>query len=385
MNNKYLFAQYLRGVAALSVMFAHFGTSFFNANDTLSLLVNAKPVEDRSYPWIISLIPIDFPGFMAVFGVSVFFLISGFVIPMSIERYSVTDFLSKRFFRLVPTYIFVFTLNMLIALLGLMIYKSQGIEYVYTIRNIIGAYFIGFNTFISGAIWLDPVAWTLAVEITFYLISAIFFNASFMIRKVKEINLWDVVILSGILHLAAIKISKHYDALNAIAPWINIGNIIKAIYLIAFMLVGTTFYLHAKGRIGIQKLVFTVAIQYFAFLYTNLHIHSTAVYVGIVPTFSWFAISLLAFSLCYAVNDKIKEHRALGFLADISYPLYLCHSYIGYLLMSIIIEMNFLPRSLVVFLPFPVAIYVAYLIHKFVEMPTHRMSFSGRLRIKGKG
>lgn len=382
MNNKYLFAQYLRGIAALSVMFAHFGTSFFNANDTLSLLINAKPIDDRSYPWIVSLIPVDFPGFMAVFGVSIFFMISGFVIPMSIERYSVTDFLSKRFFRLVPTYVFVFTFNLFIALIGLMIFKSDGIEYAYTIRNIIGAYFIGFNTFISGAIWLDPVAWTLAVEITFYLISAIFFNASFMLRKVKEVSLWDVIILSAILHITAIKLSKHYDALNAVTPWVNIGGVIKAIYLIAFMLLGTTFYLHAKGRIGVRSLICTIAMQYFAFLYTNLHIHPSAVYVGILPTFSWFAITLLAFSLCYVVNDKIKENKALGFLADISYPLYLCHSYIGYLIMSIIIHADFLPRSIVIFIPFPVAICIAYLIHKYVEMPTHRMTFSGILKLK---
>ncbi|EOU2719253.1 acyltransferase family protein, partial [Escherichia coli] len=90
MNNKYLFAQYLRGLAALSVMFAHFGTSFFNANPMLSSFVNVPQVEDRSYPWLVQLVPVDFPGFMAVFGVAIFFMISGFVIPMSIERYSFT-------------------------------------------------------------------------------------------------------------------------------------------------------------------------------------------------------------------------------------------------------------------------------------------------------
>lgn len=382
MNQKYIFANYLRGLAALSVMFAHFGTSFFNANDTLSLLVNAKPVADRSYPWIVTLIPVDFPGFLAVFGVSIFFMISGFVIPMSIERYSISEFLSKRFFRLVPTYVFVFSFNLLIAFIGFLIFRNQGIEYAYTIRNIIGSYFIGFNTFISGAIWLDPVAWTLAVEITFYFIAALFFNISFMIRKNKQVGLPDVVFLSAILHVVSIYISIHYDAINAIAPWINFGGVIKALYLISFMLTGTTFYLHAKGRIGARILAFTVAAQYFAFLYTNMHIHPSATYVGILPTFSWFAITIMTFSLCYAINDKIKESHALGFLADISYPLYLVHSYIGYLLMSLIIESNLIPRSIVVFFPFPVAIYLAFIIHKYIEVPTHKMTFSGILKLK---
>ena len=161
---------------------------------------------------------------------------------------------------------------------------------------------------------------------------------------------------------------------------INLGSVIKSIYLISFMLIGTTFYLHAKKRIGLHALIYTILIQYFAFVYVNMHIDPAGVYVSIVPTFSWFAITILAFSLCYSINDKIKEHKIAGFLADISYPLYLCHSYIGYFLMGVIIGVGILPRSLVVFLPFPVAIFVAYMIHKYVEQKTQRLTFSDFLR-----
>ncbi|EFG2940039.1 acyltransferase [Escherichia coli] len=380
MNNKYIFAQYLRGLAAISVMFAHFGTSFFNANPMLSSFVNVPQVEDRTYPWLVQLVPVDFPGFMAVFGVAIFFMISGFVIPMSIERYSFTNFFAKRFFRLVPTYIFVFTLNLIIALIGYAIYHNKGIEYVYNSTDIIGSYFIGLNTYISGTRWLDPVAWTLGVEILFYVIAAVFMNISFAIRKMKEVNIYDVIILSTILDIAAIKLSKYFHFINDAFPMINLGSVIKSIYLISFMLIGTTFYLHAKKRIGLHALIYTILIQYFAFVYVNMHINPAGVYVSIVPTFSWFAITILAFSLCYSINDKIKEHKIAGFLADISYPLYLCHSYIGYFLMGVIIGVGILPRSLVVFLPFPVAIFVAYMIHKYVEQKTQRLTFSDFLR-----
>lgn len=382
MNNKYLFAQYLRGLAALSVMFAHFGTSFFNANPMLSSFVNVPQVEDRSYPWLVQLVPVDFPGFMAVFGVAIFFMISGFVIPMSIERYSFTTFFSKRFFRLFPTYAFVFTLNLLVAGIGFAIYQGKGVEYVYNSTDIIGSYLIGLNTYISGTRWLDPVAWTLGVEILFYVVAAIYMNISFAIRKVKEVSLYDVIILSAILDVAAIKLSKYFDIISSTFPSINLGSVIKAVYLISFMLLGTTFFLHAKKRIGLHALIYTILIQYFGFVYVNMHIHQAGMYVAIVPTFSWFAITILVFALCYSINDKIKEHKFAGFMADISYPLYLCHSYIGYFLMGVIISFGILPRSLVVFIPFPVAIGVAYLIHKYVEMPTHRMTFTGILKLK---
>lgn len=382
MNNKYLFAQYLRGLAALSVMFAHFGTSFFNANPLISSLVNVPQVEDRSYPWIVQLVPVDFPGFMAVFGVAIFFMISGFVIPMSIERYSFLNFFSKRFFRLFPTYAVVFTLNIIIAVIGIAIYHKKGIEYIYNSTDIIGSYFIGINTYISGTKWLDLVAWTLGVEILFYVIAAIYMNISFAIRRVKEVNIYDIVILSAILDVAAIKISKYYDLINSELPYINIGSLIKAIYLISFMLLGTTFLLHARNRIGIKALISTITIQYFAFVYVNMHIHPTGFYVSIVPTFSWFAITILVFSLCYSLNDKIKENKFAGLMADISYPLYLCHSYIGYFMMGVIISFGLIPRSLVIFIPYPISIAVAYLIHKYIEMPTHKLNFSDILRLR---
>ncbi|HFU4527724.1 TPA: acyltransferase family protein [Yersinia enterocolitica] len=382
MNNKYLFAQYLRGLAALSVLFAHFGTSFFNANDMLSSLVNVPTVEDRSYPWVVQLVPVDFPGFMAVFGVSIFFMISGFVIPMSIERYSIANFFSKRFFRLFPTYAFVFTLNLVVALIGYVIYRGDGIEYVYNSTDIIGSYFIGLNTYIAGARWLDPVAWTLGVEILFYVIAAIYMNISFAIRKIKEVNLYDIIILSAILDVSAIKMSKYFDVISETFPIINLGSLIKALYLISFMLLGTTFFLHAKKRIGLNALIYTILIQYFAFVYVNMHINPAGMYVSIVPTFSWFAITILVFSLCYSINDKIKEHKVAEFFADISYPLYLCHLYIGNFMMEVIINLGIFPRSLVVFMPFPVTIFVAYLIHKYVEMNTNKLTFSGILRLK---
>ena len=104
MENKYLFAHYLRGLAAISVVIAHYGTAFFNSNDVLAPLVNAPQIKDRSYPWIIGFVPQDFTGFLGVFGVTIFFIISGFVIPLSIEKYNIKTFFLKRFFRLYPTY-----------------------------------------------------------------------------------------------------------------------------------------------------------------------------------------------------------------------------------------------------------------------------------------
>ncbi|EOC1344331.1 acyltransferase, partial [Cronobacter dublinensis] len=163
-NSRYLFVHYLRGIAVLSVMFTHFGSAFFNSNPELSSYVNVPSIQDRIYPWVVLLMPVDFQGFLGVFGVTIFFLISGFVIPMSVEKYSLNEFLSKRFFRLFPTYFFVFSLNLLIALIGYSIYHSTGVDYQHGWRDVLVSYFMGLVLYFKGPNLLDPVAWTLAVE-----------------------------------------------------------------------------------------------------------------------------------------------------------------------------------------------------------------------------
>ncbi|EBA6038906.1 hypothetical protein BVJ30_23220, partial [Salmonella enterica] len=113
MDNKFLFAHYLRGGAALCVLFSHYTASFFISNDFISSLLHIPKAQNLSFPKIIlDFIPVEFPGFLSILGVAIFFLISGFLIPISIEKYTVTTFLKKRFFRLYPTYFIVCIVNL---------------------------------------------------------------------------------------------------------------------------------------------------------------------------------------------------------------------------------------------------------------------------------
>src|SRR5580704_10235612 len=75
----------LRGIAALCVVFDHLTYSVF------------QPVRDSVYHWF------D-PG---QYGVFVFFLVSGYIVPASLERKgSVRSFWVSRVFRLYPLYLF---------------------------------------------------------------------------------------------------------------------------------------------------------------------------------------------------------------------------------------------------------------------------------------
>ncbi|EOC1344929.1 hypothetical protein ACI09M_004379 [Cronobacter dublinensis] len=158
--------------------------------------------------------------------------------------------------------------------------------------------------------------------------------------------------------------------------WINVGFLIRGIYLSSFMLIGTTFFLHAKRRIHIRTLVLSISLQYFGIMHINISMHPEGVYIPIVWLFSWLMLAILTFSLGYAINDKIEEHKLTGFIADISYPLYLCHSYVGYFIMGVLMNLAILPKSVVMFIPYPASIAIAWLVHKYIEMPTSKMSFT---------
>ncbi len=111
----------------MCVLFSHYAASFFISNDFISSLLHIPKAQNLSFPKIIlDFIPVEFPGFLSILGVAIFFLISGFLIPISIEKYTVTTFLKKRFFRLYPTYFIVCIVNLFFVFLGFCIFPIQG-------------------------------------------------------------------------------------------------------------------------------------------------------------------------------------------------------------------------------------------------------------------
>ncbi|HCL5346479.1 TPA: hypothetical protein N2G31_004571 [Salmonella enterica] len=177
----------------------------------------------------------------------------------------------------------------------------------------------------------------------------------------------DVLLLSFILSVLVVWLSYHVDKVSIFLKVINVGFLIKAIYLTTFMLVGTTFSIYARGRIDSKRLVTAVILQFYMFIYITMHLAGSAYYISTVTTFSWFGLAIIVFAFLYSINDKIPHNKSLKLLGDVSYPLYLCHSYAGYFIIGTLINLNILPGSLVVFMPLPFVLILAYFIHTKVE------------------
>ena len=102
-DRKIEFANALRGLAALSVIVSHYlGVFWVGAAGAAELTgLSRAPVPIPA----MAELALSFPLNWGPFGVALFFVISGFVIPFSFETYGRLDFIVARLFRIYPTYL----------------------------------------------------------------------------------------------------------------------------------------------------------------------------------------------------------------------------------------------------------------------------------------
>jgi peptidoglycan/LPS O-acetylase OafA/YrhL len=141
----------LRGIAALAVVFDHL---------TQATLRGTRPYV---YEWIE-------PG---RYGVYVFFLISGYIVPASLEhKGSIRAFWISRLFRLYPMYLVAMALVLVLGSVGQVSLRGAGQDPV----NSVFAQFLMMGDVLDGPN-VPNVVWSLTYEMTFYLLLTALFAA----------------------------------------------------------------------------------------------------------------------------------------------------------------------------------------------------------------
>src|ERR1700742_4465822 len=148
--NRLAWLDALRGFAALCVVFDH--------GSTLLLL----PVRTYLYHWLN----------LGQYGVFVFFMVSGYIVPASLERKgSVRGFWISRAFRLYPMFVIAVVLALVASATGHGTYTSAGshpvaavLSWLLMLQNL--------NTGLN----VPVVTWTLSYEMVFYLLVAALFS-----------------------------------------------------------------------------------------------------------------------------------------------------------------------------------------------------------------
>ncbi len=283
------FLDALRFVAAAAVLFQH--------------LVEIQGELGHSIAALLS------PG---VFGVVLFFIISGFVMPFAAgSNFNAGSFIIRRVFRIYPLVLVVFAIVGLVALTGALpdlSYISAAsakdwIANVFLVQDYVGA----------RPVW--GVTWTLSLEITWYILfafslSLIGRNFDFWLARAAPVIILGLAVLSLLL--------------DHRLPLGRLGMIYAAIF-------GCRVYRYYSGRssanelmidtvlfVGTMALCNMVSFGYFS--HPNITL-SESLYPWIAATFLFLFVSVVpAVRMSAPVNNRV-----IGYLGAVSFSTYLLH------------------------------------------------------------
>lgn len=330
----------LRFLAALSVVFYHY--TFVGAN-----MMDLSPVH---YP---ALEPFTKYGYL---GVELFFVISGYVVLMSAYNKTLKQFFLSRVTRLYPAFWVACTLTFLVTyFFGARPGTVGWSELMHVSGHEYALNMTMFQEF-AGEHNLDGPYWTLTKELTFYFLVSLLLGYGLFKNLGVVLALW----------LA-------YTAVVGPAPAVRS----PFFYLFipdysAFFIAGMVFYLLQNRLLASWKLYGLLAVAFALCLrsaraeaatYTSvLHNTFSLPVIGVVITAIFVVFWLV-------ITRKINLPR-LGFaawLGALTYPLYLLHSNIGFVLFQHAgPEAN---KYVLLAGIVSLMLLAAYMLHRFIEKP----------------
>jgi peptidoglycan/LPS O-acetylase OafA/YrhL len=321
----------LRGIAALAVVIEHLRNMLFPA----------------SLVW-----PVWTYVNLGRAGVMLFFLISGFVIPLSLERSgSLAKFWHSRIFRLFPAYWLTIAVSLISFAFGISVIDPAIAAQLRTghglwpmLANLaMVQFFVGVHDF-------RGVFWTLDLELVFYLV----ISALFLLKWNR-----DVVRLT---YASAILLALSGLASLALHHRLPIGGLT----LVLVTSVGLLAYRLREGQISPRQtlapiVAFSAALLFAAWVgYVRLA-KGQATDVPFPALLTSYALSMAVFwSACQW--GKILQSPAMAWLGRISYSVYLLH-------VSVIAALGFLPPIPRALLALVLILSTAELSYKYVEQP----------------
>ena len=306
-------------------------------------------------------------------GVQLFFLLSGYVILMSLEKCTgILDFFFRRWVRLFP--------SMLVGSLLILAFvqsTSLGPSANRTVINLIPGL-----TFISPALIhavtglniqsMDGPFWTLYVEVAFYFIFGLGF---FLLGARPAVAAIFIIFLASMLSSFAVDAGVGgplFSKVSAAMSWMGF------IYF-GWFAAGSLFYLGTKEHSHIYLGIGLLAGATTVALTANL---SHTSYVNDISTnLTMLAIIVLfATAISNSLLSRILEWRLIVFLGFVSYPLYLIHDNIILGLTKVFADaLPGMPLILTPLGPISVVIFISWLLARFVE-PTGARLLNSLLR-----
>lgn len=321
----------LRGVACLSVVMFHF----------ISRGVDSRWIPQAPLP---VLEPLARYGYL---GVHLFFMISGYVILLSAHGRSPRAFVASRVSRLYPALWAGATVTMLVTFWhGDPRFAVSWNDWFWNMTLV--PQYVGAN-FVDGAYW------SLAVELQFYVVVWLALIARLEARLDQLLWAWLLLSLA--------------DAIRPMYPverWLIVN-------WAPLFTIGAAAFLATRHGWTRQRLMM-LAVAAILMLWHAWHEVSYVArqFSGAPPVFPAAALILVAFVLLFiAVSTgalHVPKTRWATLPGKLTYPVYLIHQYVGYVLFTRLVEQRLNPE-LALAAVFVVVVAVAIAIHHLVELP----------------
>lgn len=323
----------LRGIAAFMVVILHIWIIW------LESMKNNLDLNSILLP-IFNSFTVEYIDFGKI-GVAVFFIVSGYVIPYSLEKKNIKQFLISRFLRLYPIY-----------------WVSIFLAYFVYHNLTVNEYLINMTMFQSFLKTNDAIGvfWTLQIEWIFYIICII-------LKYFKILNRNKTIIYSFIALLVVAIIGSYFRySLQIKLP-------IALCLALLLMMIGII-----ANRIdrGDSSLDFTLKAMVFSFIFSLIPICilSYSQDMGNQETWYRYLNSYIIAIIMFFVFRKYKFYnKFLGILGLISYSVYLLHPLIVITIVKL--KLNILSSNFFIFfiLCFIFSIIIGFVSYYLIERP----------------
>lgn len=286
-------------------------------------------------------------------GVPLFFIISGFVISMSLEKCkNFGDFMFKRWLRLFPAML----IASLLILITSPLLSARPLGTPYAMDLIPGITFItpGFfrTIFDNQQTMLEGGFWSLFVEVKFYIVAGLLY---FTIGQKRMITALVIMFLS----------SAVFDVMQSRLPGETATNL-KLIFdsldyeYYGWFAAGALFYRYYSSK-SISSFIIALIVAF-------ISARALGGLISLSMLFATILISIIACSMVSKTLQKLLSNKVLVFLGFISYPLYLIHENAT---ISIIVQLHrqydWIPVYLLSILPILAMVLISWLIARYLE------------------
>jgi peptidoglycan/LPS O-acetylase OafA/YrhL len=289
-------------------------------------------------------------------GVEFFFIISGFVIFMTLEKCdSLIEFWLRRFARIYPAYVVAMALTFCVAnTIGPVEFASTPADFLIGLTLT--------TPFVTGARFVDQVYWSLVVELQFYIAIGLIY----VVASKRFASAWTLyIVVSLACWLVGRTLGLHV--------LVSLANRFLLLPYLAHFSLGIAFYFLYSGRVGRWRTLALVALL------------SYVVVSGREPV-AWHvahAIMVVLFALFLWGKLGWIAMRPLKVLGEISYSLYLIHAYVGVILIALFTRQLGAPDFVAAVAATLICVSLAYGLTKAVEGPAKRALLEwARLRLR---